>query len=768
MLASLLAAFAAPPAWLTDPGRPLPPVAVEGPGGTVAALVRADGSALAARGLDVRRRADGTFRGGLGWVSVQAGRATIASLVREGFEVMPDRRIDLGPYPTNVTGPLVGAPAMRARPEGPTGAGITIGNIDSHIDVTHPHFFRADAGTFRWLDVDGDGELTPGVDGLDRDGDGRIAPDEALEELEAFAWRWNPDTDGFSYDQSPGVLDPRRDWLYLDLNGNGVRDSGRPGWNDDDPGMAEPTFVPDDVDGDGVIEPGERVWQLGSSVIRAIYWDGSLFARGQNLSAYDRQVEEDRSHGTAVSGILTGGQLPAQRQFGGLAPDAELVFVSRYEVEQLSDLLDFIEVAEGLEVDVLLHEYAPWLGYSLDGTDPIEQAVDQLAEQGMVQVCAAGNLADAGKHGVLRNVGGRDWQTEVIVDESVGSLWLEWHYPGPADRVSCRLQSEAFAFDLPPLDTQLEDGAFLGYLTHDTSDAGNSRGTFAVWRPDGQALPEGEWVLTCDVPEPLDVYLIDGSGWGRGSVFRTEDRSKTMGLPATAEHCIAVAAYSGRFAYEGETLHDLRSWSSRGPALGGQKSMDVAAPDDAYAPSAWFAPNSDGSYTLFGGTSGAAPHVAALAALMKQAEPGLSGVDIRQQLVDGADIDGQVVPGNGWGAGRVDGYRALFGEAAPVAPAPVALDVDWRFLQGGAQVTVTGAPDLRWDFGYDGVIDATGPVHTVKPGDVVRIDAYVDGWRVGGTVLDGSPAAYEPVPRGCATAPGRGWAGWTGLVARRR
>src|SRR5256885_1664278 len=40
-----------------------------------------------------------------------------------------------------------------------TGAGITIGDVDSLIDVFQLAFFRADAGYFDWIDVDHNGKI---------------------------------------------------------------------------------------------------------------------------------------------------------------------------------------------------------------------------------------------------------------------------------------------------------------------------------------------------------------------------------------------------------------------------------------------------------------------------------------------------------------------------------------------------------------------------------------------------------------------------------
>ena len=60
------------------------------------------------------------------------------------------------------------------------GRGTLVVDIDSPVFVYHPGLFRADAGVFPWVDVDGDGALTPGVDGVDLDLDGVVAPAEVL------------------------------------------------------------------------------------------------------------------------------------------------------------------------------------------------------------------------------------------------------------------------------------------------------------------------------------------------------------------------------------------------------------------------------------------------------------------------------------------------------------------------------------------------------------------------------------------------------------
>ncbi len=746
-------------------------------------------------GMVVHTRKDGTPRVGAGFAMVDTDRATLDAWIAAGHVAWPDRPIDLGPAPTLPTSALVGADALR----GATGeldgvrldgSGVRVGNIDTHIEVTHPHFFRPDAGTFDWVDVGGDGELTPGVDGIDLDGDGSIAADEVLHELDGWTWRYDGITEQYVSEEGPGVLDPSVDWLYLDVDGDGQRDAGRPEWRDDDPGMSEPTFVPDDVDGDGAITRTERLWQLGSSRIAAVYWDGEIYGP-DDLTRYDNRTDgSDRFHGTGVSGIVMGGQLPDQRRFRGLAPEAELVFISRQNVQSLGGLLDFIDAAEELEVDVLLHEYAPWLGFSLDGTDPVEQVVDALAEDGMVQVCAAGNLADAGKHGQLApNPGVPGWSTSIEVLDERSVLYVEWHSAVSDGPIACSLSIRPDDEGVPERTIHTvsdpvggidwsESPEFSWVVDIQDSEGGNRRTNLVVWDPAyAGRLPSGTWALSCDIDAPLDVYLSDGSGWGRGSTFKDEIRAATMGLPSTAEHCVAVGAYAGQFESD-VPVGELHGWSSRGPALGGQKSIDIAAPDDAWTPSPVYDPLYGGAYTLFSGTSGAAPHVTAVAALMKQHDPELTGIEVRQRLMETALEDSAVTPGDGWGAGKVAGYRAILDSPRPevvVPDAPVELSfVRDPGLPGVIHVAAPGATEVRWDVGYDGTIDGSGPVWTVQPGAPTRITAYAGATRIGGRVIPAGqfvdPDSVER-PGACAVSPASGVGGMLlalGLLGLRR
>jgi subtilisin family serine protease len=93
---------------------------------------------------------------------------------------------------------------------------------------------------------------------------------------------------------------------------------------------------------------------------------------------------------------------------------------------------------------------------------------------------------------------------------------------------------------------------------------------------------------------------------------------------------------------------------------------DVAAPGNSTTS---IAPG--GGYSSFGGTSGATPHLAGVAALILSANPDLEPVDVSRIMQTTAVEKGDPGKDNRYGAGRVDAYAAYlqaFAEAGSPAP----------------------------------------------------------------------------------------------------
>lgn len=131
-----------------------------------------------------------------------------------------------------------------------------------------------------------------------------------------------------------------------------------------------------------------------------------------------------------------------------------------------------------------------------------------------------------------------------------------------------------------------------------------------------------------------------------------------------------AAIYEASFTVGNTTSSDTLAFSSsRGPVTidgSGRLKPDIAAPGTGIRSSYL-----GGNYTSLSGTSMAGPHVAGMAALLISAEPALRGqVDQIEALIehtaapvevsgDCGGIDGQTVPNNLYGWGRIDALAAL-------------------------------------------------------------------------------------------------------------
>lgn len=154
----------------------------------------------------------------------------------------------------------------------------------------------------------------------------------------------------------------------------------------------------------------------------------------------------------------------------------------------------------------------------------------------------------------------------------------------------------------------------------------------------------------------------------------------SIGSPAGYPEAVAVGAL--------DTDDSVPSFSSRGPIVWqnpdglGPAAGTVLAKPDLAAPGVGITSSVGSGYLTYSGTSMASPHVAGVAALVRQANPALSAAAVADILRDTAVDVGAPGPDPASGAGRVDALRAV--EAA-AGPAP-----DTRFT--ATPPAVTNAP----------------------------------------------------------------------------
>ncbi len=643
------------------------------------------------------------------------------------------------------------------------GSGVTVGVIDSWIDLFHPSFFRADGGYYEWVDLDGNGKFDVGIDGVDFDGDGSVAGKEVLKVLKGAASIDQGDGKPAQLENEGDDFVTDLDWLFLDQNKTGNREFGaKPGFVEGSAAYGEPLFVADDVDRSGKLDAGEKIVLLKTSKIGAIYVPiaAQTYERGLNLINYSPGNMED-SHATMTVGVLAGNDRIRSR-FRGLAPDADILLAdmfSAYEWMQSEEQASgaYVEALLWLAdhgADVVMHEYGSPVFEFGDGSSDMEQAIDQvLAEKGIPSCTAAHNYAGYPMHGATSippgDVAPFDIDLSVYIDypdykeylTQVLYATLRWRSPDVAVEMELTLpDGTQRTLAAAGFEEELENH-YLWYGGHEVSPRGTAMANFVLYPKPGYSPDGVPGVLQAGVhslevknpsskPLPVDLFVSDQFGYfvsGKLDTYATVEG--TIAPPATADSAISTGAMrANNDSWGGEVpVGGLSKYSGRGPRIDGVLSLDVVAPSDALA--AWHDPNT--AYPLYayaGGTSGALPQVTGIVALMLQAEPDFPPAKVRDRLWETAMSDSFTgkVPNNDWGHGKISAYRAVFGQppdgnlpplAKVAAPDSVYLDEAFTVDASGSSDAQDepGALQVRWDVGYDGVFDYPYTADKVLP-----------------------------------------------------
>lgn len=659
-------------------------------------------------------------------------------------------------------------------------------DFDGGLDVYHPLFFRADAGAYDWIDVDEDGVLTVGVDFVDLDGDAAAGFGERVEAFGGGLSSLYGDFEAANAGEL-GVV-----WLYADQNDNGARDwGGGAGFDEDTPAWGEPLFVPDDVNANGALDVGEKLFRLGTSKIRG-FMDaatGAKYERGVNLHWVPRPGEKGL-HGTGVGGILVGGQ-PGRSQVAGMAPDAELLFVDlTYMASDAPWLPTDAWHPTGVEVGTwaiehgathFVHEYGSQDGHFADGSSLWEQQLSSWATQGTPQLTATHNYAGLQGKVILPLSASPPaapvTRTFTIAPTAPAAQYvagtLRWQGGVAQDlQLTLTLPTGGSVSIGAPGQQSVDDSAVVTW--RGTSNRGTHLVRFTVWRPaQGGTLPVAKGTYSLDIAASVGVELhanlSDSSGYAY-SVHWDGDTTDaaTVAFPATADDVIRVGACSGNFADPGTSVGALRAFSGRGPRIDGLRGVDVVAPDDPLTALARMPLHGDGHYLVFGGTSGALPVVAAAHALWSQATGG-DAASWWAQLAAVAQSDSLTgeLPNPEWGFGRANLSRIVTG-ADPAANSPPALDPNDVAGRPGEQTMFDAGMGLdaeqadneltvRWDFDYDGLWDVEGAGWTAPTHVYAEVGQYwakvevedehgATAAHLIGVSISNEPPVAEPAP----------------------
>ncbi len=376
---------------------------------------------------------------------------------------------------------------------------------------------------------------------------------------------------------------------------------------------------------------------------------------------------------------------------------------------------------------------------------PIAQTVNAVAAQGVVYVTSSGNFAsntgDRGHYEALFASGGplsplRDAhafapgvpaQSIVVRPGGFPSVFLQW-----ADPVG----QAADDYDLYVTDTS-------GRIIASSIDPQNGDDV-----PFEQVTLDATGIVS---PVQLLVFVDRFSGAARRLELYYADGVRNI-TPATAAgsiagHANAAGAITVGTINAGDPGNDtIAGYSSQGPCdlffpvAESRAKPDITGIDGVAVTGAAGFPNP------FFGTSAAAPHIAALAALVRQANPALSAAGVKQALQSTAVDLGAAGFDFVYGAGRADALQAVTAAAMPTSTTTLTTTT----ITFPSSTTVPASPTTS--------TTTTLPPVPVPPqitslaaqldGDVVTLvatatdaDADIVRWRA--VLYDGAGAALE-------------------------
>ena len=388
----------------------------------------------------------------------------------------------------------------------------------------------------------------------------------------------------------------------------------------------------------------------------------------QCVEAFQSRAPENAVHGTAVSEAVI-----------DIAPGASLYVANPVSRGDMQDVVAWM-ASEGVEV---INYSAGWtFDGPGDGTSPRSDSplntVDQAVANDILFVTSAGNAAtdtwfggysDPDDDGIL-SFDGKEIIDFPITECRTSSFQLRWE----DDWAGADTDLDLFLYN------KAEESVILSLssINEQSGESGHNPFERIALLAFADSDDLGIIVAHLDGPVPEWVQILY---WGPGEIDPHTIRG-SIGNPAESANpgMLAVGA-----AHYWDT-HQVTSYSSQGPTPDGRVKPDIVGTDCAEAASydVIVSDRFDNNPCWFPGTSQASPHVAGMAALVRQRFPEYSAEETARFLKDYAEERGEFGADNTWGYGF-----------AVLPPVPGGLDGCSEAITGDGAYPGTWAPGCQ-------------------------------------------------------------------------
>ena len=447
--------------------------------------------------------------------------------------------------------------------------------------------------------------------------------------------------------------------------------------------------------------------ELPANVVARCYTDVGVFS--SDLA--DCEAEEEPPASTPaqcqdyVAGLYEGGEphgTAVAESLIDIAPDATLYIANPYSRGDLQETAAWM-ADQGVTV---INYSAGWIFDGPgDGTSPFSfsplNAVDQAVARGITWVNSAGNAAGdtwLGSYSDPDGDGAIDFTDSGAEINSIALLecrrylfQLRWedNWGGAATDLDIYLwdRSTGRVLDIP------REWGFIGSAVEQSGASDHYPWELFFLRSPINSEDVGVIIVHESGPEPEWIHLEMFSGPG-GLEFSTDGGSITNPAESANPGLLAVGA-----AHYWETDAAVTFYSSRGPTPDGRIKPDIVGTDCAATVSyeVFNSPRFGGNDCWFPGTSQSSPHVAGLAALVKQRFPGFAPDQVADYLKHYAEQREAPDPNNTWG----HGFAVL---PPPGVEPPLGFDTSCR-----ETITTDSTIPGQWATGCNSETPAPGP-----------------------------------------------------------
>ncbi len=415
-----------------------------------------------------------------------------------------------------------------------------------------------------------------------------------------------------------------------------------------------------------------------------------------------------------------------------IAPGAQLFAASfNTSLEEIAAVNWLTDVAGGPNsrrgtpggVDIIVDDIS-WFNLGpYDGSSALSQALTAAVDRGVAYFKSAGNRADQHWRGFYSACAGSTFQNFNAPNCGSGfDEVLDVLVPGEGSFCAFLQWNDPWGASGNDYDLRLWDRDAGRFLTSSDGVHGGADEQSGTQNPEeGMCFTDGSGTtrnlgIVIENFEggaqlrQLELFLAD-------DLIQQEHLVKEFSVPnaGDAKKVFSVGAVHW------QTPDTIESYSSRGPTLDGRLKPEVVAPDCVSVT------GNGGFPTTFCGTSAAAPHAGAVAALVLSANPSLSPSQLYGAIVAPTFDLGTPFPNNTFGFGRIDAFVST-----QLAKNPPTLGLSIQKTGTGEVNWVAafnypnpsfGAPTLFADvyFGYlrpDGVVIFLGPALGPTPGQL--------------------------------------------------